>query len=404
MIFSAAFPPGCDKGEAKMTEKKKRGPRGAGSVYQNKHTKFWTLQYKGADGKRIHEPAGTTLKGVAQARLRAAVARVNSGGSGYVSDRNAVKVRDLYESLVASTELRSEGKRSVEGLGWRWQHLEPVFGDVPAAKVSFASIEKYQAKRKAEGAANATINRETATLRKMFNLRRKHDKSFVTPHHDPLPENNTRRGFVEDGDFNKLVAAAEDLWLRTFLELAYSYGWRRAELLNLRVRQVNLRSETISLDVGTTKNGQGREVAMTARVRALLRAAIAGKKATDYVLTWGRGRSNGKPVRDFRVAWEKLFAAAGVELRTVHDFRRSAAKALRRAGVPESSIMDTGGWITRSMFKRYAIGSASDQRKVVELLEAERARTKDAEAGEPDKPSVSLFVAETDTAERPRIN
>jgi integrase len=134
---------------------------------------------------------------------------------------------------------------------------------------------------------------------------------------------------------------------------------------------------------------------MMARVEELLRAAVAGKKAGDAVFTWDRGRSKGKPVRDYRVAWEKLFAAAGVELKTTHDFRRSAAKALRRAGVPESVIMDTGGWKTRSMFKRDAIGSASDQRQMVALVKADRKR---------DKPAVSFLGPENEAPERPKIN
>ena len=36
-----------------------------------------------------------------------------------------------------------------------------------------------------------------------------------------------------------------------------------------------------------------------------------------------------------------------------HDMRRSAAKEARLAVVPESTIMDMGGWKTRSVFKRY---------------------------------------------------
>lgn len=46
--------------------------------------------------------------------------------------------------------------------------------------------------------------------------------------------------------------------------------------------------------------------------------------------------------------------------RITHDFRRSAARELRRAGVPESTIMDIGGWKTRQMFKRYAITDTKD--------------------------------------------
>ena len=56
----------------------------------------------------------------------------------------------------------------------------------------------------------------------------------------------------------------------------------------------------------------------------------------------------------------------------VHDLRRSAARALRTAGVPESVIMAAGGWKTPAMFRRYAIVSSADQRAAVEMLEEAR--------------------------------
>ena len=46
----------------------------------------------------------------------------------------------------------------------------------------------------------------------------------------------------------------------------------------------------------------------------------------------------------------------------VHDMRRSAARNLRRAGVSEGTIMQTGGWRTRSMLDRYNIQNRLDQR------------------------------------------
>jgi hypothetical protein len=57
----------------------------------------------------------------------------------------------------------------------------------------------------------------------------------------------------------------------------------------------------------------------------------------------------------------------------VHDLRRSAAKALRAAGVPESVIMAGGAWKTPAMFRRYAIVSRVDQRAAMEQLERARA-------------------------------
>jgi integrase len=44
-----------------------------------------------------------------------------------------------------------------------------------------------------------------------------------------------------------------------------------------------------------------------------------------------------------------------------HDLRRSAAKAARRAGVPESVVMAMGGWRTGAMFRRYAIVRSADR-------------------------------------------
>jgi site-specific recombinase XerD len=45
---------------------------------------------------------------------------------------------------------------------------------------------------------------------------------------------------------------AHELWLRGLLATYYTFGFRRTELLNLRVRQVNLTHNTIDLRAGAT--------------------------------------------------------------------------------------------------------------------------------------------------------
>ena len=80
------------------------------------------------------------------------------------------------------------------------------------------------------------------------------------------------------------------LWLRHTL-----FGFRKGELLNLKVRQVDLLDHTIRLNAGETKSGEGRVVKLTKNVFVLLQACVSGKGAADYVFT----RDDGQPVRDF---------------------------------------------------------------------------------------------------------
>jgi integrase len=152
------------------------------------------------------------------------------------------------------------------------------------------------------------------------------------------------------------------------LETAYSYGWRVSELLNLRVGQVDLLNRTIRLDPGTTKSREGREVTIeSGRLLQLLRHCVEGKRPDDYVFTRGI-----KPIRDFRKSWQNLCAAAGVPALLFHDLRRSAARNLRAAGVPEEIIMQIAGWKTSNVFKRYAIVDRADIRAALQQLERTR--------------------------------
>jgi integrase len=154
------------------------------------------------------------------------------------------------------------------------------------------------------------------------------------------------------------------------VECGRTCGWRKGELLNMLVNQVDLAQREIRLEPGSTKNREGRTAPMTDAVWALLSALVAGKERTDYVFT----RSDGKPVRDFRVTWQKACEHAGVPGLLFHDLRRTAARDLRRAGIDEDTIMDLGGWKTPSVFKRYAIVDQRDKRDAMAKLEEARKR------------------------------
>lgn len=247
-----------------------------------------------------------------------------------------------------------------------------VFYQETCVRFSTDLVRRYIDSRRSEDAAPATINRELAVLRAAFNLARKGTppKVKAAPYIPMLQESNPRTGFLKDAEYSQLAVECGKvgLWLRAMLAVAYNYGWRKGELLGLRVREVDLLERTIRLDPGTTKNLEGRNVPMTEDVFTLLSAAAAGKQANDYVFT----REDGNPVRDFRGAWRQACERAGVPELLVHDLRRTGVRNMRRAGNSETICMKFSGHKTASMFRRYDITDDADMREAIVRLERKR--------------------------------
>lgn len=306
-------------------------------------------------------------------------------------------VADLAEDLFQ--EYRIVGRQSLRLTEQRWRkHLAPVFSAMAVASVGTRQLNDYIERRRIEGAQNGTINRELAALRRMFvlgsrSLPRKVRQMPVFPR---LRENPPRKGFLDDAGYAALLRNARWPWLRTLLALAYSFGWRKAELLDLRVRQADLLGRTLRLDPGSTKNGDGRLIFLTEETFLLVSAMASGKTGEDYLLTRG-----GKRISDFRQAWAGICTVAGLGERCCapcrlsagnlshcpqckrrtqyrglifHDLRRAAVRNMVRRGVPERVAMAISGHRTRSVFDRYNIVSESDLRQAALRIEAGRDR------------------------------
>jgi integrase len=379
--------------------------RGSGCIFKQPGCKTWTIKFS-ARGKTVREATGERDYSAAMQRLTQRLREVDT--STFVEPEvRRIQVSELAEDFLR--DYRINGRKSFDHAERRWRrHLAPFFGALRVVDVSSSVIGRYVDERLEAGAKNATINRELAALKRMFRLGYYASPPKVPrlPKFPHLQEDNVRTAFLDDEQYGRLTRAASELWLRALLEVAHVYGWRKQELLNLRVRQVDLISRTIRLDPGATKNREGREAAMTETVQALLTECLRGKQGEDFVFT----RPNGRPVRSFRKAWADLCIAASVgrmlcrkceaqvsgekcqrcgaggrdlkyEGLILHDARRTAARNFRRAGVAEGVIMRIGGWKTRSVFDRYAIVSQADVVDALQKLE----KRKDQDAREMKK-------------------
>ena len=346
------------------------------------------LKYRDALGVLRRESSETTKEQVARRLLKQREGAAVEGR--VIAPRvDKISVAELAEDL--KIEYRANGRKSLDRIVDAIQHLlhtpfqsdsagSRCVGPLPAVKVVSADVTAYTAKRQAEGAANATINRELAALKRMFSLAVRGEKIHRAPHIAMLQENNVRVGFFSDDQFEAVRARLPD-YARPVVTFAFITGWRvKSEVLTLQWRQVDFKAGIVRLDPGTTKNLEGRVFVMTSELRTTLEAQRAAtealQKKTGSVIPWVFHRTKrGRPLKGFRKAWIQACLDAGVPGRILHDFRRTAVRNLERAGVPRSVAMKMVGHKTESVYRRYAIVDEAMLRDAAVKLAARRGQS-----------------------------
>jgi integrase len=179
-----------------------------------------------------------------------------------------------------------------------------------------------------------------------------------------------RQGFIEDDDFEK-VAAALPAYLIPLATVGYQTGIRRGELLRIEWDQIDFDGEVIRLYRGRTKTGEPRVVPMIGNMKNILLKAKAERDDfwPDCAQVFSR---LGEGIKVFKNAWTTACERASLPELQFHDLRRSGARNLSRAGVPERVIMSITGHKTRAMFDRYNIVNEQDLADAAEKMRVHR--------------------------------
>lgn len=374
-----------------------------GEIRRRKQT-WWIRYYR--NGQRHEESAHTHSKQDALTLLRLREGDVAKGAP--VSARIG---RLRFEEAAADVvnDYRVNGKRSLEVLQRRIaKHLTPFFGGRRMTAITTADVRAYVTERQAAttittrgyartradgtvieiparqrasgGASNAEINRELATLKRIFVLAVQGAKLLTRPHIPLLQEDNVRTGFFEPAQYASVMAhlPAE---LRPVIEFAYITGWRiDSEVLPLEWRHIDFGGGEVRLDAGKTKNREGRVFPMTDDLRRVLTAQQDAQHALlqqGQVVPWvfwrlvakGRGgEQHPKRIKAFGKAWKTACRLAGCPGRIPHDLRRTAVRNMVRRGIPERVAMKLTGHKTASIFARYDIVAAADLRTAAAQL------------------------------------
>jgi integrase len=308
---------------------------------------------------------------------------------------NKCKIDALFDMVV--TDYRVKKRKTLKDTEGRIKnHLKPFFGGRTAISITTDLITKFIEKRQNETyrgkpTGNATINRELAILSKAYTLGREAKKIDDAPTIDTLDENNVRTGFFARTELEAVVAHLTPE-VADAVRFAYITGWRiRSEVLKLEWRQVDWRTRTVRLDVGQTKNKEGRVFSFTSELEEVLRSREAETRALQLeqgrICPWVFHRK-GERFKSFYKQWRSACVAVGLghldpktkrkhAHRIPHDFRRVAVTNLVNTGTSEGVAMQMTGHKTRSVFDRYHIVRPGDVERAAaeldKLLTAERA-------------------------------
>jgi len=352
---------------------------------------YWVAYSVG--GKEYRESSGSGDRGEAEKLLRQRMREKGADELGlrkFVAPKNhRLKIHDLLEALGRDYELR--GKLTPKNKS-NLRRAETAFGHVKAVTLTSQQVDIWIAKRIAEGAAPATINRVTGLVSQACKLAIERSELASAPLFRHLSEaGNERRGFFEADEFSRLLERLPDD-LKDYCRFAYITGWRKNEIASLTWSDIE--ENVIRLRGENAKNGQARSVVIAGELAAIIerrrQARMVGDVLTNFVF-----HREGAPVQEFRKSWASACVKAGLGRMTCarcgesgeaqkcpeckiprtytgklfHDFRRTAVRDMIRSGVPQSVAMKISGHKTSSMFRRYDITDENDLRQAIEAVE-----------------------------------
>lgn len=345
----------------------------AGQLIRRGDRKWCVRVFLGCDGNGKRAYQNRTVQGSKKdaEKVLADLLTKRSMGPNLI-DLDRVLMGELFDDL--ERDYRLNGKDA------KWcnevvrLHLRPFFGATKAARVTSATVAQFADAQLEKKAAVATINRQLSLLKRSFNLARQctPPKVHEVPHIRMFREDNARKGFFEHEEFVAMRAALPD-YIKPAFVFAYYTGCRKGEVLGLQWPQVDLLRGVVRLEVGETKNGEGRIIPLATEVVEVLKLQKQRTEAEYPGLPWVF-HYNGERLQSFNKAWRTASKAAGLvdaadkPTRLFHDLRRTAVRNLVRAGTSESVSMKVSGHKSRTVFMRYNVTTEADLQEAVANL------------------------------------
>jgi integrase len=153
----------------------------------------------------------------------------------------------------------------------------------------------------------------------------------------PAPGRRKMRIFSADEikTIRELCAASNSAHVLPIFIIGLHTGMRKGEILSLRVENIDFKNKEIHLF--TSKNGEPRDIAMTAEVYKTLFDLVAAKKSAISGLIFASSTDPNKPI-DIKSTWERILSKAGIADANFHTLRHTTCSFLASMGIDRTVI------------------------------------------------------------------
>ncbi len=320
------------------------------------------------DGQRIHRVIGKESEGVTREQAERAIETFKTKAREERLDLpSARKTHKLFreaatEYLDRLTQTLAPGKKGFADLPNKRrnveQYLTPYFGNHQLHKITSFAVKHYARQRHDQGAKQATINREMATLSHLLNkaVSWKWIKADQRPEIEKGEEDAKQIVILSIDDQRALMKAAigdQDAATWLFVAFGLNTAMRHSEILRVRWDQIDFKHRRINIP--EAKAGQ-RQQPITKGLAELLEKERGQRDDQEgYIFAPSRHDSKSGHRRNMSKQFARTVTRAELDTAKVtpHIMRHTAITQLVQSGVDLPTIKSISGHKTLSVLMRY---------------------------------------------------